>query len=141
MEKSPPGLAVPTSIRDRRDALGWSQDELAARAGVSTVTIHNLEAEKNGFTDKSLAKISAALGCSPAELLTPMAGERPAKIHGEAQILAMLARIDGLSDTDITLAFGVISNSLKATRAGSEPSGSRDQPQPASRPHAKAPLR
>ncbi|MGN6143524.1 MAG: helix-turn-helix domain-containing protein [Mesorhizobium sp.] len=131
MKKPSPGLAVPTSIKERRDALDWSQEELAAKAGVSTPTIHNLETGKNGFTDKSLAAIARALGCTPADLLTPLAGRQPRMITGDVEILATLARIDGLMEKDIDTAFAVISNAISVNKAGSGSSVHRDQLQPA----------
>lgn len=69
-----PGLAVPTSVKERRKALKWSQERLAQEARISTTAVHNLEAGKNGFTDKTLAALAAALGCKPVELLMPMRG-------------------------------------------------------------------
>lgn len=70
----------------------------------------------------------------------PGGGQVEAKITDETQILAMLARIEGLSDTDIDVAFGVIKLAL-SRQAGSgqaEPSG---QPEPASRHREAAPSR
>lgn len=140
MSKTTSKLAIPTSVKERRIARGWGQEVLAEKAGLSTTTIHNLESGKNGFTDKSLAALSAALGCTPAELLTPADHEQPEKIRTEPEILAMLARIDGLSDTDITVAFGVIRMAL-SKQGGSEREGSRDRFEPASRRHATEPSR
>ncbi|TGV61093.1 XRE family transcriptional regulator [bacterium M00.F.Ca.ET.141.01.1.1] len=117
MQKTIPGLAVRTSVKERRVARGWGQEELAAKAGMSTTTIHNLEAEKNGFTDKSLSAIAEALGCTPAELLLPIDATPPHVIRGDAQILSMLARIEGLTSKDIDVAFGVIQLAL-AKRGG-----------------------
>jgi transcriptional regulator with XRE-family HTH domain len=131
-------LAVPTSVKDRRKKLKWTQEKLASEAGISTTAVHNLEAGKNGFSDKMLAALAAALKCRPADLLLPLDVEaRP--ITTEPEILAFLARIEGLNQTDINVAFSVISNALKASRAGSAPSDNRDQSQPASRRRESTP--
>ncbi|WP_083246737.1 helix-turn-helix transcriptional regulator [Mesorhizobium sp. SEMIA 3007] len=66
-----------------------------------------------------------------------------APIKGDVEVLAFLRRIEGLSENDINLAYGVIRNAmdLSATRAESEPSASRD-PQPlASRRRESEPSR
>lgn len=133
-------LAVPTSVKERRLKLGWGQELLAEKAGLSTTTIHNLESGKNGFTDKSLAALSSALGCTPAELLTPLRDPTPKKTRSEPEILALLASIEGLSDTDIDVAFGVIRLAL-SRRGGSEPAEQNDRSAPASRLHEVEPSR
>lgn len=53
-------------------------------------------------------------------------------ITTDAEVLRLLSRIEGLSETDITLAFGVIRNSLDARRAARAPSASHGQLQDAS---------
>lgn len=133
-------LAVETSIKERRKALKWSQEKLAQEAGISTTAVHNLEAGKNGFTDKTLASLARALGCRPADLLLPINAETP-KIETETDILSFLARIDKLSPTDIDVAFAVIKNALDVKRAGSERSENRDQQPVASRHRVKVPSR
>ncbi|MGS1095836.1 helix-turn-helix domain-containing protein [Aquamicrobium terrae] len=60
------------------------------------------------------------------------------KITDEPQILAMLARIEGLTDTDINVAFGVIRLAL-AKQAGSGQSEQNDPPAPATRRREEVP--
>lgn len=48
-------------IRDRK-AKGWSQDELASRAGVRRETLSRIELGKHAPTKRILGKIDAALG-------------------------------------------------------------------------------
>jgi len=119
-------LAVPTSVKERRKARGWSQSVLAEKAGISTTAVHNLEKGKNGFTDKTLAGLAAALECRPADLLLPMA-EKPSPITSEPEILAFLSRIKGFTSTDIDAAFGVIKLALRAKQAGSQQDEDRGQ--------------
>lgn len=128
MEDETLKLAIPTSVRERRKARGWTQPELAEKAGISTTAVHNLEAGKNGFTDKTLASLATALGCRPADLLLPM-NERPQEITSEPEILSFLARIKGFTKTDIDAAFGVIMLALRAKQGGSQSTESRDQPE------------
>jgi transcriptional regulator with XRE-family HTH domain len=122
-------LAVPTSVRERRKAKQWTQPELAEKAGISTTAVHNLEAGKNGFTDKTLAVLADALECRPADLLLPMT-EQPREITSEPEILAFLARIKGFTPSDVNAAFGVIMLALNAKRAGSAPNEDHGQPEP-----------
>lgn len=126
-------LAVPTSVKERRKALKWSQERLGQEAGISTTAVHNLEAGKNGFTDKTLAALAKALGCTPAQLLMPMEAEETQPIVGDSAILAVLARIEGLTEKDVDMAFAVISNAISVNKALSAPSEHRDQPPPATR--------
>lgn len=126
-EASP--LAVPTSVKERRKLLGWTQAALAHEAGLSTTAVHNLEAGKNGFTDKTLLSIANALKCRPADLLLPLdESERPI-VHAK-EILEVLGRIKGLSQTDVEVAFAVIHNALQAKRGGSAQRAEDDQSAP-----------
>jgi transcriptional regulator with XRE-family HTH domain len=131
-------LAVPTSVKERRNARGWSQTVLAEKAGISTTAVHNLEKGKNGFTDKTLAGLAAAFECRPADLLLPM-DEKPSEITSEPEILAFLARIKGFTNNDINAAFGVIKLALDAKRAGSQSNEDRGQPAPSSPRHESEP--
>lgn len=58
-----------TYLRQWRKYRDLTQEELAERVGMTAPTISQLENNKQGFTGDSLAKIAAALGCSPAALL------------------------------------------------------------------------
>lgn len=50
-------------VREARDASGWSQEELAERAGVSRPTIARFERGEDVST-ATLVKVTAALGLS-----------------------------------------------------------------------------
>lgn len=59
-------------IKERRDALGWSQADLARKAGVSQSTIGNIEAGTRGHLGRpppSLPQIARALSATTDELL------------------------------------------------------------------------
>lgn len=66
---NPNELAVPTYLRQWRKFRKWNQEELAERAGLTAASISQLENGKQGFTADSLARLSKALGCTPAAIL------------------------------------------------------------------------
>lgn len=71
----------------------------------------------------------------------PGGAQAEAPIKGDVGVLSVLKRIEGLSDTDIDVAFAVIMNALNAKRAVSEPSEHHDQPQPANHHREVVPSR
>lgn len=90
MEEETVKLAVPTSVRERRKARKWTQPDLAEKAGISTTAVHNLEAGKNGFTDKTLAALAEAFGCRPADLLLPYTKDEAVTSSPEMQLRSAL---------------------------------------------------
>lgn len=62
-------LAVPTFLAQWRKHRKLTQYELGGKVGLSSSAISQLENEKQGFTDKSLADFANALRCSPIALL------------------------------------------------------------------------
>lgn len=63
-------------VREIRTALGLSQSQLAARAGISRATVQQMEraeAERR-ITVASLDKLAAAMGCRVAIAILPTAG-------------------------------------------------------------------
>ena len=74
----PRGATSPRSgwVRAMREALGMSQAQLAARAGISRATVQKLElAEgRRRITLDSLDRLAAALGCQVAIALVPHGG-------------------------------------------------------------------
>lgn len=118
-----------------------TQEELAAAIGLTSGAISQLERGVINYTQPTLESVADALNCKPSDLLgrDPRAPQDQGLIKTEPEILAMLARIEGLTDSDITVAFAVIKNALDVKRAAQEPSDSRDQPQPASRPRVATP--
>lgn len=51
-------------IKEHREAAGFTQEELAEKAGLSRTTIAMLESNGGNTTTKTLAKIATALGIS-----------------------------------------------------------------------------
>ena len=58
-----------TELRRRRILAGYSMKELAAAAGVSHVTVIELEHGRRSAQGATLRKLAAALGCSVGDLL------------------------------------------------------------------------
>lgn len=56
-------------IREWREVRGWTLDALASAADTSPQQISRLELSERGLNDKWLARLSAALGTSKADLL------------------------------------------------------------------------
>jgi transcriptional regulator with XRE-family HTH domain len=52
------------TVRDLRERLGWSQSELAVKAGVSLSTVNKIERDELVPSRVSMAKIATALGVS-----------------------------------------------------------------------------
>jgi RNA polymerase sigma factor (sigma-70 family) len=64
-------------IKSRRLERGWSQKELAKRAGVSVMTVGSMETFRRNWSlaAPSLERVAAALGCGVEELVEPWMGE------------------------------------------------------------------
>ena len=64
--------ALAKKIRERRKQMGWSQQVLAERAGISRGYLSKIETagEGSSFSIDILFSLSKALECKPAELLT-----------------------------------------------------------------------
>lgn len=59
---------IARKIRKLRIEQGWSQQELASRAGLAITTVNNAEAARC-FSLESLDAIAVTLGCGFADLL------------------------------------------------------------------------
>lgn len=62
-------LAVRTFLKQWRKFRHLTQEQLAEMTGLTNASISQLERGKQGFTDKSLARLAEALQCDPADLL------------------------------------------------------------------------
>src|SRR5947209_2169382 len=76
-------------IKARRLELGWTQDHLALKAGISKSFLSDLENGKRSVGAENLLDISRALGVSLDLLMTGEASEKPVV---EVPIPASLAR-------------------------------------------------
>ena len=59
-------------VRERRKALGWSQETLAEKAGLDRTYIGRCEAGKQNATLKTIYSLAEVLGVEATELLPPM---------------------------------------------------------------------
>lgn len=60
---------VAQNIRELRNERGWSQDELAARAGLHRTYIGTIERAEQSITVDSMEKLAAALNVKVGRLL------------------------------------------------------------------------
>ena len=63
-------------IRDRRKALGWTQEDLAAQAALDRSYVGGIERGERNITFSVLCDISRALDCDVAELTSGLPGEK-----------------------------------------------------------------
>ena len=84
-------------IKARRAELGWTQDRLAEKAGISKSFVSDLETGKRSIGADTLLDVGRAMGVSLDFLMT---GKTSGEQQAEAQIPASLARFaadEGLS--------------------------------------------
>lgn len=97
-----PANAVPRTgwVRAIREALGMSQSQLAARAGISRATVQQLERaeSRRRITLASLDRLAQALGCQVAVALVPKGGSLEDLRRRQAQ--AQAERLLGPADAD-----------------------------------------
>lgn len=64
-------------VRERRTALGLSQEELAFQAGMKRSYLSDLERGVRNPTVRALGRLATALRLEPWELLMPVKGHPP----------------------------------------------------------------
>lgn len=87
-------------IKDRREELGWKQDDLATKAGISKSFLSDLENGKRKVGADKLLDIARALSLSLDYLMTGKNAEKAKEPAHEVQIpkaLAEFAEDEGLS--------------------------------------------
>jgi transcriptional regulator with XRE-family HTH domain len=62
-------MTIALRLRELRDRKGWSQAELARRAGVHNSVVNRAERGETSLTLATLDKLAKALGVSPRSLL------------------------------------------------------------------------
>jgi transcriptional regulator with XRE-family HTH domain len=91
-------MALGDRIKQRRLELGWTQDALAQKAGISKGFLSDLENGKRGINAETLLDIGRVLGVSLDVLMTGSGGEEVARPEIEIpQPLAEFASARGLS--------------------------------------------
>lgn len=93
-----PPMALGDRIKQRRLELGWIQDLLAQKAGISKGFLSDLENGKRGVNAVTLLDIGRVLGVSLDYLMTGEADESAARTEIEVpKPLAEFASMHGLS--------------------------------------------
>lgn len=59
-----------SNVRARRRNKGWSQEELAERAGLHRTYVGSAERGERNISVDNIEKLASALGCSAADLLS-----------------------------------------------------------------------
>lgn len=57
-------------LKELRERKGWSQTELARRAGLQNTVVNRAERGQNSITLKTLEKLAKAFGVGPRTLLS-----------------------------------------------------------------------
>ncbi len=84
-------------IKARRLELGWTQDQLAQKAGISKSFLSDLENGKRSVGAENLLDIARALGVSIDYLMTGEASEKPVTEVPIPATLARFAAEEGIS--------------------------------------------
>ena len=71
-------------VRERREELGLSRQELADATGIPYLTIAQIETAYRGVSPARLGVIARALGLDPKELFEVLASQEPAASVGAA---------------------------------------------------------
>ena len=69
MRRSDLNVICARRVRELREQLGLSQDELAHKAGLHRTYIGAIERNERNITLRTLARLAAALQCQPKQLL------------------------------------------------------------------------
>ena len=81
-----PSEAFRVNMRETRTARGWSQQQLADRAGMDQAAISRMEQEPTRrITVDEAFDVAAALGCSPAFLFVPRSSTARMSILGRSE--------------------------------------------------------
>ena len=62
------------NVRAARESRGWSQEQLAEKAGLSQVYISQIETAKTAASVDTLEKLAGGLSLEPGELVRDSAG-------------------------------------------------------------------
>jgi transcriptional regulator with XRE-family HTH domain len=131
-------------LKKARELAGFrSAAEAAEALGVAYPTYAGHEnGSSGGFRARSAELYARRLGVRFEWLMSGKGPMSPgARITDDEQILALLARIEGLTEKDIQTAFAIIKTMLDLRRAESAQTAPDDPPPHARRRRASAPSR
>jgi transcriptional regulator with XRE-family HTH domain len=98
-------------IRQKRETKGWTQEELAAKVGVSVPTVSGWETGKSDISQKNLKKLAEVLDVTPTEIVAekdlPQLGSED-KEYIANSFMALNEKVDDVEDNSFTLEDRVI---------------------------------
>ena len=97
-------------VAAHRRRLGWTQDDLSARAEISVDMISRMEAGATGARFTTISKLAEAMEIDPAELFSP---DVPGTALQRPRLVAITTRLARLSDDDLDWLDGVLTAILK----------------------------
>lgn len=97
-------------VAAHRRRLGWTQEVLAERAGVSVDMIAKIEVGATGARFPTIDRLAAALSVDPAELFTT---EVPQGRLRSERFTVLTAQLAGLSDRDLAWVQGLLNAALR----------------------------
>ncbi|MNJ99820.1 anaerobic benzoate catabolism transcriptional regulator [compost metagenome] len=105
------GLYFGQNLRARRDALGYTREELAERCHLSPQNIAKIENGDRFVTIESLMNLANALGCDSYEFFVP-----PKKGHVEQESLdKVLLLLKNKNEKEIELAHQILTLVFKGS--------------------------
>lgn len=94
-------VAVGRRLAMERDALGMTQGEVAALAGIGRTSIVNIEAGRQRVPLHTLVAIAAALGVPLSALVPASVSDDTTRMHAEVKALrARLSRVRAALDEE-----------------------------------------
>jgi len=95
---------IGTRIRDTRQELGWTQDQLAEAVGVSRSAVAQWETGRAGQVTGNLSRVAGALGVSIEFLAHGRDKLTPSQVHGGDELaLLRLYRLCTPTDRQLLL--------------------------------------
>lgn len=79
-------IKIGPALRERRDELGWTQERLAEKAGISADLVGRLERGKRPGSLQTITKLARALDCDPGDLTGKSSRVEPV---GDASVVAV----------------------------------------------------
>ncbi len=101
-----------TMVAVHRRELGWTQQELADRTGMSPDMISRIETGGSGARFNTVEKIASALDVDPAALFA--ADARPKSLR--RPLVDLTVTLAALSDSDLAWVTDLLTSALKARR-------------------------
>ncbi|TGS82742.1 XRE family transcriptional regulator [Mesorhizobium sp. M3A.F.Ca.ET.174.01.1.1] len=97
-------------VMAHRKRAGYTQEQLAERAGVSIDTISKIEVGATGARFPMIERIAEALQVDPAELFSP---EIPTGALRRGPLVELTTRLAGLSANELRWISGVVEAALR----------------------------